>query len=106
MSSPPLVSHPVVFDEFGQFIDRPGFNTLLAFSDDEHGSTDVFDISHGWKNNFADASQLYNDLLAQLTAVSDAEPGLRPADYRPLAIGVVWPAKAWDEEMSQCGGGD
>src|SRR5262249_38611678 len=32
----------------------------------------------------------------------EAIPGLHPSPYQPLAFGVIWPSKAWDEsaEMS------
>ena len=94
MPTPPV--HHVAFDEFGQFVDRPGFDALLAEAAD--APTDVFLLSHGWNNSSADASQLYAGLLGQMTTVADAVPDLRPPGYLPLAVGVIWPSKAWDEE--------
>ena len=88
MAVPPVQTVP--FDEFGDFVDRPGFDAFLASVAD--APTDVFLLSHGWKNSFTDATQLYTGLMGQLAAVADA------ADYRPLAVGVIWPSKAWDEE--------
>ena len=80
----------VPFDEFGDFVDRPGFDAFLASVAD--APTDVFLLSHGWNNSSTDATQLYAGLMGQLAAVADAP------DYRPLAVGVIWPSKAWDEE--------
>jgi hypothetical protein len=102
MPSPP-VSHQVVFDELGQFIDRQAFDTLLSSSGGEQKLTDVFVLSHGWKNSFADAHRLYANLLAQLADIAHVFPGPRPPDYLPLAIGVVWPSKAWDEAEASGG---
>src|SRR6266404_8189574 len=91
----PISPTYVAFDESGTFVDRPGFDAVLASPADP--PTDVFVFSHGWKNNFADASQTYSAVIAQMAGVADATPGLRPSPYRPLAIGVIWPSKAWDE---------
>jgi hypothetical protein len=91
----PIAPTYVAFDESGAFVDRAGFDAALASA--AESPTDVFVFSHGWKNNFADASQTYSAVIAQMTGVADATPGLRPSPYRPLAIGVIWPSKAWDE---------
>jgi hypothetical protein len=93
----PLSPNYVAFDENGAFVDRLGFDALLVSSASQASPTDVFVFSHGWKNNLADASQTYTAVIAQMTAVADATPGLRPDPYRPLALGVVWPSKAWNE---------
>src|SRR5262245_48586269 len=87
----------VAFNEDGAFVDRPSFDTALTTAAANGPPTDVFLFSHGWKNNFADASQTSTAIIAQMTAVADATPGLRPSPYRPLALGVIWPSKAWDE---------
>lgn len=97
MMTTPLSPDYVAFDEDGAFVDRPSFETALATASSSGGPTDIFAFSHGWKNNFADASQTYTAVIAQMTAVADATPGLRPTPYRPLALGVIWPSKAWDE---------
>lgn len=88
--------HPVAFDEFGQFVDRPGFDAFVAEAAD--APTDLFLLSHGWKNTFTDASQLYAGLMGQLTAIAAGLPDGVPSGYRQLALGVIWPSKAWDEE--------
>src|SRR5947207_596474 len=93
----PLSPSYVAFDEDGVFVDRPNFDAVLASAASSGDPTDMFVFSHGWKNNFADASQTYGAVIAQMTAVADATPGLRPSPYRPLALGVIWPSKAWDE---------
>lgn len=99
--STPLAIRYVTFDEAGAFVDEPLFLAGLA-ADPPAGSTDVFVFSHGWNNSFADASELYGAVLAQMAALGDATPGLRPDPYAPLAFGVIWPSKAWDDDA---GGG-
>jgi hypothetical protein len=93
----PLSPAYVAFDENGTFVDRPSFDGALAAAAAHESPTDVFVLSHGWNNNFADASQTYSAIIGQMTAVADSTPGLRPDPYRPLAFGVIWPSKAWDE---------
>src|SRR5438552_4458939 len=97
----PISPYYVAFDENGTFVDRPGFDAALASAAAGGGATDVFVFSHGWQNNFADASQAYTAVIAQMTAVADATAGLRPDPFRPLALGVVWPSKAWDESAGE-----
>ncbi len=92
-----LAPHYVAFDENGAFIDRPSFDAVLASTALDGPPTDVFLLAHGWNNNFADARQTYSALIAQMTAVADATPGLRPDPYQPLVIGLIWPSKAWDD---------
>ena len=36
--------------------------------------------------------------VALVIPVADTISGLRPVPYRPLAFGVIWPSKAWDED--------
>jgi hypothetical protein len=93
----PLTPAYVAFDETGAFVDRPGFDTALASAAANDPPTDIFVFSHGWNNNFADATQTYSAVIAQMTAVADAIAGTRPTPYRPVALGVIWPSKAWDE---------
>lgn len=93
----PIVPSYVAFDENGTFVDRPGFDAVMAPDVWPDPPTDVFIFSHGWKNSFADASQTYSAVIAQMSAVADSTPGLRPEPYLPLALGVIWPSKAWDE---------
>src|SRR4051794_24670393 len=101
MATPPI-AHLVAFDELGQFVDRPGFDALLAAEGGRSPAADVLIMSHGWNNNLADATALYRDLLAQLDAVAQARPAVRPPGGI-LALGVIWPAKAWDEDEGDAG---
>lgn len=94
--APSMTTHPVLFDEVGAFVDRPGFDALLAAATGPQSPTDVFVFSHGWKNNFADATETYAAISATMTAVADGIAGLRPNPFRPLALGVIWPSKAFD----------
>src|SRR3954451_18296054 len=77
MPTPPI-AHLVAFDELGKFVDRPGFDAVLAADDGRSPVADVLILSHGWNNNLADATALYRDLLAQLDAVEQARPAVRP----------------------------
>jgi hypothetical protein len=86
----------VSFDENGDFVDRSELESALASA----MPTDIFVFSHGWNNSFADASAIYTALIEQMEAVADARPAVRPEPYRPLALGVIWPSKAWDEEAA------
>jgi hypothetical protein len=91
-----LTASPVVFDEFGDFIDQPRLEAQLAAN--LPTTTDVFILSHGWKNSFEDATELYAALLGQLGAVAQTDPELPSADYQPSAFGAIWPAKGWGNE--------
>lgn len=55
----------------------------------EIGNTPVILISHGWNNDFDDASELYRKFLLQLQHLTAVQPLGRPA---PLVVGVLWPS--------------
>jgi hypothetical protein len=74
MTTAPNPSY-VAFDEFGRFVDQPGLDALLASFTGDTAPTDVFVLAHGWNNNFADASQSYTAVLAQMSTVADAQGG-------------------------------
>lgn len=65
--------------------------------------TDVFVISHGWNNNSAEARDLYNVLL---TNVSTRIPGHPSLVQRKFAVvGVFWPSKKFeDSDLIPSGG--
>ena len=96
--------HYVPFSETGAFIDRAGLETFLAQVSSSLSPTDLFIFCHGWNNSFADASATYAGVLRQMTRTADATPGLRPDPFRPLALGVIWPSKSWDESASETEG--
>ncbi|HST67735.1 MAG TPA: hypothetical protein VLM05_21370 [Mycobacteriales bacterium] len=61
---------------------------------DAAGATDVFLFSHGWNNNWKDATDRYYDFLHQFSALRGQrwEPPTRP--YRPVLVGIFWPSEA------------
>lgn len=89
--------HYVAFDENGSFVDRAGFDALLASVGTELPPTDVLVISHGWNNSFEYASETYEAIIDQMTAVAASTPGILPNPYRPFILGIIWPSRAWDE---------
>jgi hypothetical protein len=72
-------------------------------------ATDVFFCSHGWNNIYADAIGRCRG-FAEGFIQQRASLGLStPADYRPLLIGMIWPATwfvlPWEEGPDIAGGG-
>jgi hypothetical protein len=58
------------------------------------GFTDVFLFSHGWNNDWKDASSLYEGFVAGYQKLRQ-ERGLGyPRAFRPLLIGIFWPSTA------------
>src|ERR1051325_10355892 len=56
--------------------------------------TDVFLFSHGWNNDWAAASERYEDFIGGFLRMR-AQYGLKPpTSYAPLLIGVFWPSTA------------
>jgi hypothetical protein len=77
------------FDKDGKLLSNPQV---------PQGTTDLIVISHGWKNDRADAERLYTDLMTNFAKVTKDDPEFKE---RKLAIiGVVWPAKQWDLAMT------
>ncbi len=58
--------------------------------------TDVFIVSHGWRNDVGAAVQLYDAWLANLTSVQPTARS-RPG-FHPLFIGLHWPSEPWGNE--------
>ncbi|MEO6422204.1 MAG: hypothetical protein ABIR84_05855 [Candidatus Nitrotoga sp.] len=62
-------------------------------------STDLIFISHGWNNDRNEAEELYRKLFENLADVTANDPEIKK---RKIAIiGVIWPAKKFNEFMSQ-----
>ena len=63
--------------------------------------TDIYILSHGWNNVFADAVSLYEDLLDGYLKERQTLGLNEPANYRPLYVGIIWPSTAlvlpWEE---------
>lgn len=53
------------------------------------GDTPVIFFSHGWNNDFDDATELYRQFLLRL---QDHIVATNPAMERPMFVGVLWPS--------------
>jgi hypothetical protein len=95
---------PVQFTKDGQIFDENEVSALLN-GITEKGITDLIVVSHGWKNDIADATALYTELVGNIRAVLDSgSAGGLPG--RTLGIvGVFWPSKKWTPRELQPGGG-
>lgn len=61
------------------------------------GITDLIVMSHGWKNSREDALQLYAGILDGARAASNGGFG---GDRRFAAVGVLWPASRYRQDLS------
>ncbi len=77
------------FDEHGACTSPATRGQLLA---QVHGSppSDVIVISHGWNNDFGDASGMYAELLQRFEALCAEYAPQR--EFKPLFVGLVWPS--------------
>ena len=77
------------FDKHGR-LQSP--QTAEAAIQDAKSASDVFVFSHGWNNIYADALTRYRDFANGFVAQRGELDLPVPADYRPMLIGVIWPA--------------
>lgn len=89
----------VEFTKEGRVFDERQVDALL---DGVAGATDVLVLAHGWNNDRAEATALYDQLLASLVKVGlpDSGRGSRIAVMR-----VLWPSKKFALESLIPGGG-
>ena len=92
-ASSPVRTHHVLFDAEGAAVQQEAIDEILA--DLDNPPSDVFVMAHGWNNSPAEARQTYGTMLSLMGAVAD-DHALRPEGFRPLAVGIIWPSKAWD----------
>lgn len=62
--------------------------------------TDVFVFSHGWYGDVPAARRQYDawvSAMAKCTADRECAEA-RPGGFRPVAVGVHWPSRAWGDE--------
>jgi hypothetical protein len=73
----------------------------------EAGVTDLMVIAHGWNNDIADATQLYEAFFASARRVLDAgqPPPLASGQRRLAVLTVFWPSKRFTDEELIPGGG-
>jgi hypothetical protein len=62
--------------------------------------TDVHIFSHGWNNVFKEALGLYREFFSEYFAQRHGA-GLDDQSYKPLLIGILWPATALVSESEQ-----
>ncbi|WP_153397882.1 hypothetical protein [Ornithinicoccus halotolerans] len=80
------------FDKNGRLL-SPRTQALLL--QELRRSSDVFVFSHGWNNTFDSARDKYLDFITGYAA-QRARVGLPvPSGYRPLLVGVIWPATSF-----------
>jgi Alpha/beta hydrolase of unknown function (DUF900) len=80
------------FDKHGACT-SPSTRTLLLDKLRSGAHSDVVLFSHGWNNDFDDATALYARFLRAFEALQDAHPLQRAgAGFTPTFVGVVWPS--------------
>ena len=77
------------FDEHGACTSPATRQQLLAHVQ-EAQATDLIVFSHGWNNDFAEATQMYGELLQRFEALAAQHAPQRK--FKPLFIGIVWPS--------------
>lgn len=96
----------IQFNKKGEVIDANKVNALLNDIELE-AITDLIIISHGWKNDIEDATNLYTELSGNIRTVLDAGScgGLKGRNIG--IVGVFWPSKKFSssDQQSESGGG-
>lgn len=63
------------------------------------GTTDLIVVSHGWNNTEAEATELYTKLFGNFSDQIKNDSTYK--DRKVAIVGVIWPAKKFDELMTQ-----
>ncbi len=92
----------IEFTRDGQVFDEAQVAKLLGAAD---GFTDLIVLSHGWNNNKAEASDLYEVLCANLAQVVAANVVSDLAGREFGVLRVFWPSKRFDDADLIPGGG-
>ena len=107
-----MTNFDVEFTKDGAIFDQTQVDALLAGL---APVTDLLVLSHGWNNDKADASQLYDELLGNLDKLLDLRN--QPRYQRPrglhqslrgrefAAVRIYWPSKKFTDEELIPGGG-
>lgn len=66
------------------------------------GTTDLIVVSHGWNNTEVAAQELYKKLFGNFSNQIKNDPAYK--DRKVAIVGVIWPAKKFDDLMTQLGG--
>ena len=56
--------------------------------------TDVYLFSHGWNNDWAAASQRYDDFIYRYAGLRTEHKLAYPRGYKPMLVGLFWPSTA------------
>jgi hypothetical protein len=84
---------PVEFGRDGNILHEAQVQALLSGC---ASATDLLVLSHGWNNDEAEASELYEELLGNLSAL----PAAGGAARRMVVMRVYWPSKRFaDDEL-------
>ncbi len=94
----------VQFDKEGRVFDATEVQALLD-GVGAAGITDLVFVAHGWKNDIADATALYGELIANVRTALDGGAGGGLAGRKPGFVGVFWPSKKYTPIELQPGGG-
>lgn len=95
---------PLTFDEHGKLESRQEFDALTERANAGPASDAIF-IAHGFRNDEADATNLYTTFLKTLRAnLSRPEFGAL-AGRRFVVAGVFWPSKPFRESFDTGAGG-
>src|SRR5438105_5686506 len=104
----------VEFTKDGAMFDQAQVNALLGGLT---GITDLLVLSHGWNNDKADASKLYDTLIGNIDKLLDLrdEPNIpapalrrfvdRLKDRKFAAVRIYWPSKKFTDSELIPGGG-
>ena len=68
------------------------------------GTTDLFVISHGWRNDAAEATKLYTDFFTNF-ADPTVVPPAQVAGRQCAIVGIFWPSKNFDALIAAQGDG-
>ena len=94
---------PLTFDENGALTSRQELDALLTHAEDSP-VTDAIVLAHGFRNDEADASDLYRRFLQTLRA-NLARPEFQSlASRRFVVAGVYWPSKPFREMYAPADG--
>jgi len=94
----------VQFDKEGRVFDRKEVDAVLD-GIGAGGITDLVFVSHGWKNDIADATKLYEELISNVRASLEAGAGGGLTGRKLGFVGVFWPSKKYTPIELQPGGG-
>lgn len=100
----PFPGFEIEFTKDGKVFQQQQVDALLEGLSRE-SITDLFLMSHGWNNDIADATQLYEAFFPKVKEMMDAElvQGLAGRSFG--ALGIYWPSKKFTEDELIPGGG-